>query len=143
MKDRMKMLKSFHALMDASIIIISYLVAYYVRFYTPLFGEVSGNFYPLGSYAGLLLYLVPIYLLTYFSFRLYTPEPEEYRWHPVVKLVPANVVGIILFFALLYFQKEHNISRRFLLLFLIINIVLSVGSRILITNSAKLKLKRG
>jgi FlaA1/EpsC-like NDP-sugar epimerase len=144
-KDRMKMLKTFHILTDAGIIIVAYLAAYYVRFYTPLLNEKLGNYYPLERYVVLLVYLVPIYLLSYFFFRLYNAESEERRWPMVLRVVLSNMVGIIIFIALLYFQKENNVSRSFLLLFLIINVVLAIGSRILIlnTNAAKLKRKRG
>lgn len=141
-RDRLNILKAIHIFTDASIIIIAYLVAYYIRFYTPLFVDGVGKFYPLEKYAALLVYLVPIYLFIYFFFRLYSSEPEEYRRHPVLKIVVSNMVGLLLFLTFLYFQKENNISRIFLLLFLIINIILTVGSRILITNT-RLKLKRG
>ena len=143
MRDRMNILKAIHILTDAAIVIIAYLVAYYVRFYNPLLVDGVGNFYPLERYAALLVYLVPIYLFIYFFFRLYSSEPEEHRRHPVLKIVVSNLVGFILFLTLLYFQKENNISRIFLLVFFILNIILTVGSRILITTHTKLKLKRG
>ncbi len=141
MRDRMKMLNAFHILRDTVIIIIAYLVAYYVRFYTPIFSEELGNFYPLKSYAELLVYLVPIYLLSYFFFRLYHPEPDELGRHQLLRIVISNMVGIILFIVFLYIQKEYNISRIFLLLFFLINVILAIVSRMLITNHAKLKPK--
>lgn len=140
MKDRIKRLKTFRILADACIIIIAYLTAYYVRFYTQFFNEKLGNYYPLERYAALLVYLVPIYLLSYFFFRLYNAESEERRLHLIIRIVLSNLAGIIIFITLLFYQNEYNISRRFLILFMIINLVLTIGSRILIlnTNAAKL-----
>jgi FlaA1/EpsC-like NDP-sugar epimerase len=142
MKDRIKMVKAFHILADVCIIIIAYLAAYYVRFYTQVFNEKLGNYYPLERYAGLLVYLVPIYLLSYFFFRLYKVESEESSLHQIIRIVLSNIVGIIVFITLLYFQNENNISRRFLILFLIINVVLTIGTRILILNTNVAKIKR-
>jgi FlaA1/EpsC-like NDP-sugar epimerase len=143
MKDRMKRVKAFHILTDACIIIIAYVAAYYMRFYTHISNEKLGNYYPLERYITLLVYLVPIDLLSYFFFRLYNVEQEERRWFTVIRVALSNMVGIIVFITLLYFQKENNISRKFLFLFLIVNVVLTIGSRLLITNNAKLKQKRG
>jgi FlaA1/EpsC-like NDP-sugar epimerase len=143
MKERMKRLKAFPILTDACIIVIAYITAYYVRFYTPLLHEKLGIYYPLERYVTLLVYLVPIYLLCYFFFRLYNIEPEEHRGFMVLRIALSSLVGITIFITLLFFRKENNISRIFLLLFLIINAVLTIGSRLLITNDAKLKRKRG
>jgi FlaA1/EpsC-like NDP-sugar epimerase len=142
MKDRVKRLKAFRILADACIIIIAYLAAYYVRFYTPLLNEKLGIYYPLERYATLLVYLVPIYLLSFLFFHLYNITPEERRLFMILRIALSNIVGIIIFITLLYFQKENNISRIFLFLFLIINTVLTIGSRIFITNDAKLKRNR-
>ncbi len=143
MNDVMKRLKVFHFLFDAVMILLAYLTAYYLRFYTPLFHNELGRFYPLERYISLLVYLVPIYISIYFFFRLYSVEPERHRWYLVLRGVISNVVGFVFLITLLFFRKEYNVSRTFLLLFLIINIVLTIGSRVLISNSGKLKPKRG
>ena len=143
MKEKMNRLKGFHILTDAGIIFLAYLTAYYVRFYTPLLNEKWGIFYPLERYVSLLVELVPIYLLCYFFFRLYNIVPEERRWFMVLRVISANMVGTIIFMTLLYLQKENNISRQFLLIFLFINIIFTIGSRILGMNYAKLKQNRG
>ena len=143
MNDTKNMLKWLPALMDAGIIIIAYLFAYYLRFYTPLFNGDLGNFYALDVYISLLVYLVPIYLVIYFAFRLFTTKMEERIWYRVLKLIISNVIGLSLFVQLLYFLKEYNISRKFLLLFFIINLILSISSRMWMSYSAKLKLTRG
>ena len=139
MKDRMKM---FHILADAGMIILAYLAAYYVRFYTRLFHNELGNFYPLGTYTSFLVYLVPIYLFIYYMLRLYNEEPEGHKRHMVLRGVISNAVGIVLFITWLFLRKEYNISRKFILLFLIMNIAFTIGSRVLIFSHGKLKRKR-
>ncbi len=140
MRDRM--LNAFPVLGDIVIIITAYLMAYYVRFYTTLFREELEKFYPLKSYVSQLVYLVLIYLFSYYIFRLYASESEELGWHQLLRLALSNMVGIILFIVFLYFQKEIYISRKFLLIFFVINTILTIASRILITNHRKLKPKR-
>lgn len=143
MNDKKNLLKWLPAITDACIIIVAYLLAYYLRFFNPIFHEEMGYFYPLERYVSLLVYLVPIYLVIYFAFRLYTTKLDEHTWYRVLKLVISNILGLTLFMLLLYLLKEINISRKFLLLFFVINVVLGISSRLLITYSARLKLRRG
>lgn len=143
MEDRMKMLKAFCIITDAGIIIFAYLTAYYLRFHTPLFNEELVYYYPLQSYTALLIYLIPIYLFSLFIFRQYNLMPIISRLNQIIRIVLSNMVGIIIFITLLYVQKENNISRKFLILFLIINTILTIGSRMLISSHTKRKLKVG
>ena len=69
-KDNQKTLNRLHILMDAIIIVISYLIAYYLRFYSfltslQIFNVEKGSFYSLTIYARSLYFLVPLYLIIY------------------------------------------------------------------------------
>jgi uncharacterized membrane protein len=140
-KERMKLWNWFYAFLDACILVMAYLLAYYVRFYSPLLPIVGENYYPLGSYAVHLVYLVPIYLLICMVFRLYSVTGDHLRTK-VLKSVLSNVTGIILLFLILYVLKEYNISRKFLLIFFLINTVMSTCFKILITYFANRKLQK-
>lgn len=132
MKNNTEMPKFFYLLADIVIIIISFFVTYYVRFNTPLLGEELGNWGQPRSYVAIILYLIPIYLITYFCLQLYRLRPQENGWYQVLKIVISNVIVFLLFIMLLFFQKEYDISRKFLMLFFIMNTVLTVAARILI-----------
>lgn len=119
-------------LWDACSIIVAYLLSYYIRFYSPFVTEMPGNFYPLRSYLDLLVYLLPVYLLINYILRLYTPKSGMPLWHETFHLVLSNMLGMAFFILILFFMKEYNISRRFLILFFIVNIALGVGTRMLL-----------
>lgn len=142
MNEKQRRFHYLYALMDVGIIVIAYLLAYYLRFYRPLLSEELGNFYPISHYVSFLLYIIPIYLIIYYVFRLYTDSLESRIWNMIGSLTLANLVGMILFLCVLYLQKEVNISRKFLLLFFIINIVLGIGSRMLTKYQSMLRQKR-
>lgn len=141
-KERMKLWNWFYAFLDAGIVVIAYLLAYYVRFYSPLVPIVGEFYYPLESYAVHLVYLVPIYLLIGVVFRLYSVTGGHIRTK-VLKCVLSNVTGIILLLLILYVLKEYNFSRMFLLVFFLINTVMSISFKMLITHFASRRLQKG
>jgi FlaA1/EpsC-like NDP-sugar epimerase len=126
-----------HVLMDACIIIISYLLAYYLRFFVLNTGfdffkiGVNEKWYSLNVYTDKLILIVPVYLFLYYFFKLYTPIENRLTLTRVFQIILANILGIVLFLFALYLQKEYNISRQFLILFFVMNVILSVGSRML------------
>ena len=76
-KDNQKTLNRLHILLDAVIIVVSFLIAYYLRFYSfitnlKIFNVEKGTFYPLSVYAQSLYILVPLYLFIYNKAKLYT-----------------------------------------------------------------------
>lgn len=142
-KDNQKMLNRFHALLDACIIIITFILAYYLRFSSPFFKVELGYFYSLKKYMALLVYLVPMYLIIYYIFRVYTPKSGNKKWLEIINITLSNIVGIAFFVLILYFQKEFNISRIFFILFFFINLVLSVSSRMLFDYSLKVAHRKG
>ncbi|MDF2486764.1 MAG: putative rane protein [Herbinix sp.] len=137
LKDNPKMQNKLHVLVDACTIIIAYLFTYYLRFLSPFFTDAPGTYHSLGKYSILLVYLVPIYLFLYYLFRLYNPKWGNQKWQEIVRIILSNTFGIVLFTITLYFQKEFNISRKFLILFFVINVTLSICSRMLFSYSLK------
>lgn len=137
LKDNRIMLSRLLLLVDICTIIISYLIAYYLRFYCHFIRVSQEIYYPLGKYATYLLVLVPPYLLIYTIFQEYSLKPEPRTWLKYGKLVLSNVIVIVCFLAMLYSLKEYNVSRIFIVLFLVINIVLSIGTRMLYSHLIK------
>lgn len=142
MRDKQKLLRCLPVVMDACIIVLAFLLAYYLRFYSPFFLEELAYYYPISRYMVLLFYVIPTYLVIYYEFRLYSDHMEGRKWNNIVSLTLANVVGMILFFCVLYLWKEYDISRKFLLLFFIINIIFGIGSRMVMKFQSKLRQKR-
>jgi Undecaprenyl-phosphate glucose phosphotransferase len=142
-KDNQKMLNRLHIVMDACMIVASYLLTYYLRFYSPFVQVKPGTFLSTGKYSLFLLYLVPVYIFIYYFSRLYTPKRGKRKWVEIFNLIVANIVGIPFFTFILYFVREKNISRNFIILFFIINVLLGALSRSLLSYALKVARRKG
>lgn len=147
-KDNQKMLNWVHVAMDACIVAISYVLSYYLRFYSPLtnidFLRVEpGTFYSLSVYALWLIFIIPMYLFIYYFNRLYTPKRGKRRWLDIFNIILANTFGIAFFTFTLYLRKEADISRQFLGVFYSTNIVLSSGARLLLAYALRVARRKG
>ena len=84
--------------MDAGIIIIAYILAYYVRLESrifpvdPLAGRLSWQIYMTP-----LIFIVPGYLILYAVFHLYTPKRVQGRRLEFSNIIKANSVGFLVF----------------------------------------------
>ena len=147
-KDNQKMLNRLHILMDALIIVISFLIAYYLRFYSFLtnlsFLNVEvGTFYPLSVYAQSLYLLIPLYLIIYNQAKLYTPKRVKRKWNEFFHVTYANILGLAFYFFFLYMLDEGNISRFFLAMFTSINIILCTFARMSLARILRTIRKKG
>lgn len=147
-KDNQKTLNRLHILMDAIIIVISFLIAYYLRFYSFLinlriFNVEKGTFYPLSVYAQSLYFLVPLYLFIYNRAKLYTPKRGKRRWTEFFHISYSNFLGLAFYLFFLYMIKEDDISRSFLGMFTFINVVLCTFARMLVAQTLIVIRRRG
>lgn len=126
--------KGFHkvyVLRDACIIVASYFLAYYLRFYVLYNVHMDANekWYSLKVYTDKLILIIPLYLFIYFLCGLYAPIENKFTLSKFLKTILANILGILLILFALYLQMEFDISRQFLLFFFASNVILSVGAR--------------
>ena len=147
-KDNQKTLNRLHILMDALIIAVSFLIAYYMRFYSLLtnlrvFNVEKGTFYPLSVYAQSLYILVPLYLFIYDRAKLYTPKRSKKRLAEFYYISYSNFLGLAFYLFLLYMIKEENISRIFLGMFTLTNVILCTIARMSIAQTLIIVRKRG
>jgi Undecaprenyl-phosphate glucose phosphotransferase len=84
-----------------------------------------------------------MYLFIYYFSQLYTPKRGKRRWVETFHIILANIFGVAFFTFTLYFEKEMNISRAFLIIFFIMNIAFSSGARMLLTYSLKVARRKG
>lgn len=147
-KDNQKTLNRLHIFLDAAIIVLSFLIAYYLRFYSfltrlKLFSVEKGTFYPLRIYARSLYFLVPLYLILYNNFKLYTPKRSKKKWSEFYNITYSNIIGLAFYFFVLYMLKEDNISRFFLGMFTGINIVICTAVRMTIAQILRTARRKG
>lgn len=117
-----------HIVLDAVIIIISYVLAWYLRFQSGLF-RADSWYLSLSTYMQVLWCVVPGYLILYYIFQLYTPKRVQGRrleaWH----IIQANTIGLMTFILVLYLINESNFSRTMLFIFFCINVFLGIFVR--------------
>ena len=126
-EDNQKRLNQLHVVIDALIIIVSYVLAYLL-----IFGWESGlSGYNMRFYFAHLVVIVPGLLLLYWINKLYTPKRVQGRRREFANLVWASGTALLLFMAYLYLGKEAlmHFSRRLILYFFAINLVLDYGFR--------------
>lgn len=132
-----------HVVIDAIVIIVSYLLAWFLKFVWP-FAEGSVRSLSLNWYLAVLVPIVPGYLILYYAFSLYTPKRVQGRRLEFSNIVKANTVGILLLISCIYvLLKENNFSREMLFYFYVINMVLEEVVRIVIRRILRNIRKRG
>ena len=137
---------NFRILIDAILIVISYLVAYSLRFGAlSNVGvlELSGNveYYSLSEYAKYLYVFVPGYLIIYSYCKLYgvTRRRRVELWN----LVKANIIGLLFIAFVLFFIKDMDISRGFIGVFFCVNLVISFSFRYLLQSGLQYLRSKG
>lgn len=141
-KDNQKYFNRLHVVIDAIIIVVSYIAGWWLKFESGLFEEVVWA-YTFGEYMRPLVLMVPGLLILYSAFNLYTPKRVQGRRLEIANLFKANTLGMLLFMSLSYVVKDINLSRWALAFFYILNMTLAVLVRNLIRLLLKDMRKRG
>lgn len=131
-KDNQKVFNRLHLIMDAIITAIAYVAAYYIKFYVMKEGPEAGDL-PAGDYFMMLVIIVPVYMLLYYSCNVYTPKRTIRRRHELLGILKANTIGLAAFILMLYLVlREINFSRSMMTIFYCLNVVLTACSRIML-----------
>ena len=91
----------------------------------------------------LLIYIVPLYLILYYMFQLYTSKRVQGRrleaWH----IIQANTVGLMIVILFLYLAKMIDYSRKMFFVFYCMNILMEIFLRNFIRAILKKYRKQG
>ena len=134
-KDHQKRLNQIHVVLDALIIVLSYALAYLLVF------EVGGKLsaYETAFYFNWLFLLVPLFLVLYWMFHLYTPKRVQGRRLELGNVIRANAIGLLILSMILYLGKDalRDFSRPMVFLFVGLNVILDscfrLGLRMVLT----------
>ena len=131
-----------HVVIDAVVIIVSYLLAWTLKFVGP-FSVDAVRSLSFEWYMTALVGIVPVYLILYYAFNLYTPKRVQGRrleaWH----IIQANVIGLMAFILLLYVWKQPDFSRGMIFVFFLVNVFLEVVVRNIIREVLRDMRKQG
>lgn len=146
-KDNQKYFNRLHVVLDALVIVVSYLLSWWLYFESR-FADKSIGKLEMGIYFSALYFLVPGYLILYYWFRMYTPKRVQRTEDEILNVFKANVVGYILVLAVLFLANSVNddmqhFSRGMLSVFAVINTCATLLMRALIRRILHLFRKRG
>lgn len=128
-KENQKRLNRLHVLLDALVIFISYLIAYLIMYYNDdailaLSAQV---------YFSALIIIIPLFLILYEFFELYTPKRISGRRSEIANISKANTIGVLIVTLALYLggknMNMHHFSRRLVIIFYILTNVLMIFER--------------
>ena len=135
-KDNQQHFNRLQVVMDAVVVIVSYAFAWWLKFSSGFvdkeIGVLSFEFYMRA-----LILIVPLYILLYYAFNMYTPKRVQGRRLEFSNIVLANTVGLLIlmagfFLALSYSEQLKNFSRSMFIYFFMINIILEEIERLMI-----------
>ena len=143
-KDNQKYFNRLHLLVDAVVVAVAYLFAWYIKFCT-IFADTEPGAGALDTrtYFSLLYFVVPEYIILYYFFNMYAPKRATRRKYELEGIVKANTVGIVFFIVFLYFIKQQHFSRFMMGAFYVINIAFTTVCRPLIRNMLLYFRKKG
>ena len=94
MQDNHKTFSRRMMLMDIFILIVSYIIAWYLRFMGP-FAYSAEKGLSFSQYMLALVFIVPGYMLLYQAFTLYEPLHMQGRRLMLANIIKANVLGML------------------------------------------------
>ena len=143
------MLKRYHHIVggifritDAGVIGVTWLIAYWLRFYFPLI-EVTKGFPKFGRYAALGPLVVVLWMVIFSAMRVYQSHRMLRRTHEIQVLLRAHGVAMLFFISLTYLFSEYKYSRAVMLYFGILGGILLVVFRLCLRNGLREIRRRG
>lgn len=130
-KQNQKLINNAMVIVDALVIIISFLFTWYVRIESGII-EVDGGYRSFRDYLIPVLIMVPVYLLIYNVRRLYNTQRVVFLSKEIVNIVISNFLGILIFTGLFFFTKQIDYSRSVLIIFLIVCTILTTLERVFV-----------
>ncbi|WIF96095.1 undecaprenyl-phosphate glucose phosphotransferase [Caminicella sporogenes] len=141
-KENQKMLNIILKIIDMLTISTSLILAWFIRFKTPL---LILNKKPLSFaiYMQALLLIIPLYLIIYSALGLYRPHRKQKLESEAWAIIKANIIGLLIIISILYIIKQVHYSRYVLFLFVIFSILLSIIERVTLRKVLRTMRKKG
>ena len=118
-------------LVDTIVLVISYFLAWMIRFVGPM-AATAVRTRSFQQYMIMLILIIPVYLLLYQAFTLYTPMRMQGRRLVLANIIKANSLGLLILMFTFYMVNEGDYSRSTYIMFYVINIILQWCTRMLI-----------
>ena len=135
-KDNQIFFNRMHIVLDGLVVVVSFLLAWLLKFMTPLSESTPGvTALSAETYFRTLYFIVPGYLILYGIYNLYSSKRSSRIRNEVAGIIKANTVGIGLVMISFFLLSTSvagmvNFSRTFILLFYVVNTVLTLVYRL-------------
>ncbi len=155
-KDNQQNFNRLHVVIDSLVTAGAYVGAWWLKFESG-FLSVEEGVLPLSAYMGALIVIIPVYIMLYYAFNLYTPKRVQGRRLEGWNVFKANTVGIVILFSILFlldsavmehssgrpFNAAGDFSREMLIYFYLLNVILDILVRNLIRYGLRKIRKKG
>jgi exopolysaccharide biosynthesis polyprenyl glycosylphosphotransferase len=124
---------------DVIAIEISFLLSFWVRFYSPLTSvfPFDGVVPPIGGYIALSGMVIPVWLLIFQSRKMYRPRRVVFIFDEFFLIARLTTFAIIFAFGLIFFYRIFPYSRLVFVLIWGISLVLITAGRYIVLNIEK------
>ena len=113
-KDNQTRLNQLHVLLDALVIAAAYVFSWFITLKSGLFGaDPEAGILPTWFYMRVLVVIIPVYLILYTVFHLFTPKRVQGRRQEFANICKANIIGLFLFGTILYLGRKNPYLREF------------------------------
>ncbi len=119
-KGNQKYFNRLHVLLDALIIAASYSLSWVIKFYDDSV-TMMNHMYIIG-----LLCIIPMYLILYAVFNVYSPKRVQTMKEEIGNIVKSNTMGLVIFIMALYMLHQPHFSRQMMFIFYVINNVAEI-----------------
>lgn len=141
-KSHQRLLNSTLIFIDIIVICIALLLAWTIRFKTGLFPSSQWHL-DFTTYMIPLLMIIPLYLLIYNALGLYTPHRIKTIDVEILKIIKANIIGLLILISILFIVRQIHYSRYVLMLFVVISTILMIIERIILRRTLRTIRKQG
>lgn len=123
-KDNQKRFNRLHVGIDALVIGTAYVLSWYIIIGSGWYRAANQVLGP-EIYLGVLAVIIPVYLLLYTVFHLFTPKRVQGRRQEFANIFKANMLGLLLFGMVLYLGGKNpyfqHFSRVLVIFFFVVN----------------------
>ncbi|MBE5857703.1 MAG: undecaprenyl-phosphate glucose phosphotransferase [Lachnospiraceae bacterium] len=143
-RDNQTLLNRIHLVLDALIAACSYMLAWYFWFESPWEQvEEGAGVLPMETYFYALTFIIPGWIIIYYAFNLYTSKRTSKQRYEIWGIIKANTAGVAAFLIALYLVNQPYFSRGMILVFYVINIILTSIFRVILRNALKFFRRKG
>src|SRR3970282_2449106 len=107
LKKHSKFFETLVLLIDLITLSSSWILAYYLRFYSPIVPATKGSpsFY---TYTTLLIIILPLWYIVFKAFGLYRPRRISSKVAEVMDIAKATTIAILILVSLTFFVRKYE-----------------------------------